>query len=141
MIEKTAEATSTLDREIVDTRLLDAPRELVWEVWADPKHIARWWGPNGFTTSIRQMNVRPGGAWRLVMHGPDGTDYNNKIVFVEVVKPERIVFRHTPDPKTETVNHQTTVTFADGTKSMEQGFGGTWDQLAAYLAREIGSRR
>ena len=63
----------TADREIVATRIYGAPRELVWRVWTDPKHIAQWWGPQGFTNTIREMDVRPGGAWRFTMHGPDGT--------------------------------------------------------------------
>ena len=58
------EASSTADREIMAERLLDAPRELVWSAWTDPKHVAQWWGPNGFTNTIHEMNVRPGGVWR-----------------------------------------------------------------------------
>jgi len=81
-------------REIVISRVFDAPRELGWEVWTDPNHVAKWWGPNGFTTTIHEMDVRPGGKWHHTMHGPDGTDYPNKSIFKEVVKPERIVFSH-----------------------------------------------
>jgi len=84
----------TTDREIVLTRVFDAPRELVWEAWTDPKHVVHWWGPRGFTTTIEKMDVRPGGVWKHVMHGPDGTDYPNSSVFKEVVKPERIVYSH-----------------------------------------------
>jgi len=84
----------TGDREIVITRIVDAPRELVWEAWTDPKHVAQWWGPNGFTNTIHEMDVRPGGAWRFIMHGPNGVDYKNDIVYVEVVKPERLVYSH-----------------------------------------------
>jgi uncharacterized protein YndB with AHSA1/START domain len=87
-------AVESADREIVLTRTFDAPRELVWEAWTDPKHVVNWWGPNGFTTTIEKMDVRPGGVWKHVMHGPDGTDYPNSSVFKEVVKPERIVFSH-----------------------------------------------
>lgn len=87
------------DREIIATRLFDAPRELVWEVWTDPKHLAQWWGPNGFTNTIHEIDVRPGGVWRFIMHGPDGTDYKNEIVYVEVVKPERLVYDHVSGPK------------------------------------------
>ncbi len=94
MTEKVKDATSTVDREIVMTRIFDAPRELVWEAWTDPKQVVQWWGPNGFTTTIHEMDVKPGGVWRHTMHGPDGTDYPNKSVFVEVVKPERIVYSH-----------------------------------------------
>ena len=82
------------DREIVISRLFDAPRELVWEAWTNPKHVAQWWGPNGFTTTIEAMDVRPGGEWKQIMRGPDGTEYPNLSVFQEVVKPERIVFSH-----------------------------------------------
>jgi uncharacterized protein YndB with AHSA1/START domain len=85
-------AENLADREIVITRVFDAPRELIWKAWTDPKQIVQWWGPRGFTTTIDEMDVRPGGAWRLTMHGPDGTDYPNQNVFIEVVKPERIVY-------------------------------------------------
>lgn len=101
------------DREIVITRVFDAPRELVWTAWTDPKHVAQWWGPEGFTNTIHEMNVRPGGVWRFVMHGPDGVDHKNKIVFIEVVKPERIVYKHGGDKDYEPVNFQVTVTFAE----------------------------
>ena len=106
-------ATNTADREIVITRLFDAPRTLVFEAWTHPEHVARWWGPNGFTTTISEMNVKPGGDWRLVMHGPDGRDYINHIVFVEVVEPRLLVYQHEPEPGTEPVNFQTTVAFAE----------------------------
>jgi uncharacterized protein YndB with AHSA1/START domain len=96
---------STADRELRIERLLNAPRELVWEVWTNPDHIKNWWGPTGFTNTIAVMEVRPGGVWEFVMHGPDGTDYKNKSIFKEIVKPERIVFDHVSGPKfTTTVN-------------------------------------
>jgi len=82
------------DREIVIAREFNAPRELVWEAWTHPEHVAHWWGPRGFTTTIEKMDVRPGGLWKHVMHGPDGANYPNQSVFKEVVKPERIVFSH-----------------------------------------------
>lgn len=85
---------TTADRELVITRLLNAPRELVFRVWTDPKHVAQWWGPNGFTNTIHEMEVKPGGVWRLTMHGPDGVDYPNKIVFHKVVRPELLVYSH-----------------------------------------------
>ena len=103
----------TPDREIVIKRTLDAPRELVFAVWTDPKHLPHWYGPNGFTTTIHEMNVTPGGVWRLTMRGPDGRDYHNTLVFSEVVKPERLVYRHVVEPGTEPATHQTTVTFVD----------------------------
>ena len=81
-------------REIVSTRVLDAPRERVFEAFGDPSRLARWWGPSGFTNTIHELDLRPGGAWRSTMHGPDGASYPNDSVFVEVVPAERIVFRH-----------------------------------------------
>ena len=85
----------TDDREIVITRLLNAPPELAWQAMTEPRHVVHWWGPHGFTTTIQQMDVSPGGVWTLVMHGPDGTDYPNHSVFQEVVYPERLVYKHT----------------------------------------------
>ena len=82
------------DREIVIMREFNAPRELVWEVMTNPKHVANWWGPRGFSTTIETMDVRVGGAWKHVMRGPDGAKYPNKSIFKEIVKPERIVFSH-----------------------------------------------
>ena len=84
----------TADREILITRVFDAPRELVWQAMTDPRHVVHWWGPRGFTTTIEKMDVRPGGVWKHVMHGPDGVKYPNKSIFKEVVKPERIVYSH-----------------------------------------------
>ncbi|MGO9586602.1 MAG: SRPBCC family protein [Limisphaerales bacterium] len=76
------------------SRVFDASRELVWEAWTNPKHVVNWWGPHGFSTTIEKMDVRPGGVWKHVMHGPDGANYPNKSLFKEVVKPERIVYSH-----------------------------------------------
>ncbi|HLO37276.1 MAG TPA: SRPBCC family protein [Lacibacter sp.] len=91
--------SSTADRELRLTRLLNAPVELVWEVFTDPEHIKHWWGPNGFTNTITKMEIEPGGEWDLVMHGPDGTDYKNKSVFKEIVKHKKIVYDHVSGPK------------------------------------------
>jgi uncharacterized protein YndB with AHSA1/START domain len=104
--------TATSDRELVFNRRFDAPPELVFEAWTDPNHLAHWWGPHGFTTTIQALDLKPGGVWRLTMRGPDGRDYNNRIVFLEVVKPERLVYQHEPEPGSEPVSFQTTVTFA-----------------------------
>ena len=100
------------DREIVIQRVFDAPRALVFEAFTDAKHIGEWWGPNGFTTTTYEMDVRPGGAWRYVMHGPDGTDYSNKTVYSEVVKPERLVYAHGADDDGPPLFHAT-ITFED----------------------------
>jgi uncharacterized protein YndB with AHSA1/START domain len=87
-------APATARREIIATRLLDAPPELVFQMWTDPRHVANWWGPKGFTNTIHEMDVRPGGVWRFIMHGPDGVDYPNEIVYIEVIKPHRLVYDH-----------------------------------------------
>ena len=94
-----SEKNSTKDRELPLTRELNAPIELVWEVWTKPEHISRWWGPDGFTNTISKMEIHPGGEWNLVMHGPDGTDYKNKSVFKEIVKHKKIVYEHVSAPK------------------------------------------
>ena len=77
------------------SRVFDAPRQRVWDALTDPKKVVNWWGPRGFTTTVETMNVKPGGVWKLVMRGPDGTEYPNKSIFTEVVPHERIVYTHT----------------------------------------------
>jgi uncharacterized protein YndB with AHSA1/START domain len=111
-------ATNSVDlerdsRSIIGTRMFDAPRDLVFSVWTDPKHLAQWWGPNGFTTTTSSFDMRPGGMWRFVMHGPDGRDYQNRIIFEEIAPPTRIVYRHGGDEDVEPVRFTTTVTFQD----------------------------
>jgi uncharacterized protein YndB with AHSA1/START domain len=91
---KNVSAENSTDREIVISREFNAPRELVWEAMTNPKHVVKWWGPRGFSTTIEKMDFRVGGVWKHVMHGPDGANYPNKHVFKEIVKPERIVFSH-----------------------------------------------
>jgi len=90
---------STADREIRLSRQVNAPIELVWEVWIDPEHLKEWWGPNGFTNTISKMDVRENGEWDLIMHGPDGTDYKNKSIFKEIIKHKKIVYEHVSAPK------------------------------------------
>jgi len=94
MITTRDAVTGTVDREIVFTRRLDAARELVFRVWSQAKHVARWWSPRGFTTTTHEMEVAPGGVWRFVMHGPDGTDYDNTITYREISPPERLLYDH-----------------------------------------------
>ncbi|NUR62806.1 MAG: ATPase [Catenulispora sp.] len=82
------------DREIVIARVIDAPRELVFEAFTQVRHLSRWWGPEGFTTTTRFFEFREGGVWDFLMHGPDGTDYSEWIMWTEIVRPERIALRH-----------------------------------------------
>ncbi|HEX8169871.1 MAG TPA: SRPBCC family protein [Thermoanaerobaculia bacterium] len=86
------------DCEILNMRRIGAPRERVFRAWTDPEQLARWWGPAGFTNTFHEFDPRPGGAWRFVMHGPNGTDYKNESVFAEV-GPERIVIDHISAPR------------------------------------------
>jgi uncharacterized protein YndB with AHSA1/START domain len=88
---------NTSDREIVITRLLNAPRELVFQAWTDPKHLINWWGPKGFTNTFQEVDITTGGTWKFIMHGPDGVDYPNVILFQEIIKPERLVYVHGDD--------------------------------------------
>ena len=86
--------TDTADREIVITRVIHAPRELVFEAFTEVRHLSQWWGPDGFTTSTRAFEFRTGGDWDFVMHGPDGTDFQEWITFTEIIPPERIALTH-----------------------------------------------
>jgi uncharacterized protein YndB with AHSA1/START domain len=97
------------DRELVISRLLDAPQELVFDAWSDPRHITHWWGPQGFSTTTYAMDFRAGGEWRFCMHGPDGRDYENRITYLEVVRPERLSYQHGGGG--EPVDFQVQVTF------------------------------
>src|ERR1041384_8195916 len=87
-------ARTTADREIEISRTIDAPRELVFEAFTDVGHLSRWWGPDGFTTDTRSFDFRVGGVWDFVMHGPDGTDFQEWITYREIVPPERIAMLH-----------------------------------------------
>lgn len=138
--------------EIVSTRIFDAPRASVYGAFADPAELAQWWGPAGFTNTIKAFDLRPGGTWHLIMHGPDGATYDNEKHFVEVIPGERVVFDHHQPMH----GFRMTITFSDAeagtelvwrmvfqphdeneklkgfiTAANEQNF----DRLAAHLAR------
>jgi uncharacterized protein YndB with AHSA1/START domain len=150
-------AARTTENEIAFERVFDAPREVIFRAWTDPEGISNWWGPRGFTTTTHEMDVRPGGVWRFTMHGPDGTDYQNRVVYTEVVPPEHLVYEHGAGEDSDFTPFHVTVTFAEeGTKtrlalrmrfaSAEQlknaiDYGArdgglqTLDRLAEYLAK------
>ena len=86
------------DCEFMSSRVVSAPRELVFKAFTDPKHLIHWWGPKGFLNTFVECNPQPGGQWRFIMHGPDGQDYKNESVFVEV-SPERVVLQHLSSPR------------------------------------------
>jgi uncharacterized protein YndB with AHSA1/START domain len=148
------------EQELVLKRVFDAPRELVFKVWTDPKHVARWWGPHRFTNPVCELDLRPGGAILIHMRGPDGTVYPMTGVYQEIIRPERLVFTSSAldsdgNPMFEIL---TTVTFAEeGGKTkqilrarvikrtaqaapylagMEAGWTQSLERLAAYIATE-----
>jgi uncharacterized protein YndB with AHSA1/START domain len=92
--QETPAQSATADREIVISRVIDAPRELVFEAFTEVAHLSQWWGPEGFTTTTRAFEFRAGGEWDFLMHGPDGTDYTEWITWTEIVPPERIALLH-----------------------------------------------
>lgn len=85
-------------REIVTTRVFEAPRALVFAAWTDPDQLRQWWGPRGFSNTFHACEIRAGGQWSYTMHAPNGTDYRNEARFVEITAPERIVLEHTSPP-------------------------------------------
>ena len=103
------------EREVELVRVYDAPRELVFRAWTDPKHLARWWGPEHFTNPVCEVEARVGGKLRIVMRAPDGNDYPMRGVFQEVVAPERLVFTNiaVDDKDQPIIEGLTTVTFAE----------------------------
>jgi uncharacterized protein YndB with AHSA1/START domain len=109
----TRPASELEDREIVITRLVDAPPAIVFRAFTEPQHVVHWWGPFGFTNTIHEMQVQPGGQWRLTMHGPDGTDYPNEIRYREVVDSERLVYSHGSGADPDPLAFDMTITFAD----------------------------
>src|SRR5207245_1527411 len=86
--------SATADREIVISQVINAPREVVFQAFTEVRHVSRWWGPDGFTTTTRAFEFRVGGEWDFVMHGPDGTDYREFITWTEILPPERIALLH-----------------------------------------------
>ncbi|MFC5648242.1 SRPBCC family protein [Paenibacillus solisilvae] len=109
--------TSMQGKELIINRVFPAPRELVYQTWTDPGHLPKWWGPRGFTITTHEIDVRPGGVWHYIMHGPDGIDYDNKIVYIEVVNPERLVYSHGGEGEDD--QFQVTVNFAEQSNQTE----------------------
>jgi uncharacterized protein YndB with AHSA1/START domain len=148
--------------EITASRLIEAPRDLVFDAFSSPNALANWWGPTGFSLTTHEMSFAPDSVWRFVMHGPDGRDYKNKIVFREIERPERISYVHPGDEGTEPVRNEVTVSFleddgktrltwrmrfqtiaerdrVDREYDAAQGLGQSLTRLDAYVA-ESGSR-
>lgn len=148
-----AELKPADDRELVLTRVFNAPRTLVYKAWTEPKHVAQWWGPKGFTNPLVELDVRPGGIWRIHMQGPDGTIYPSKGVYQEIVPPEKLVmtdgFDQDPKPaqdmiwtvtfdevenKTQVTIRVRCATIADREKIKEMGWREGTTQMLERLA-------
>jgi len=102
-------SSDTADREVVISRIFTFPRALVFDALIDPMNIGKWWGPNGFTTTTKRMEVRPGGEWVFVMHGPDGVDFPNWIRYRDIVRPERLVYEQGGETPDAPVHFQATI--------------------------------
>lgn len=100
-----------LEREIVLSRVFEAPRELVFKAWTDPEHISRWFGPRGFATKTREADMRVGGKWRFDMIAPDGTVYDSRVVFLKIEAPTLLVFEHGSDRDDDPNRFHVTLTF------------------------------
>jgi uncharacterized protein YndB with AHSA1/START domain len=152
--------------EATITRIVDAPREVVFQAWTDPKQVAKWWGPTDFTVPVCELDVRPGGAIRIDMRGPAGTPYDAVFpmrgVFEEIARPSRLVFTDSAffgDDESPGMEGRTAVTFeehdrktkvavhavllkvqpqyAEAAAGMEEGWNQTLDKLAAYLREGV----
>jgi uncharacterized protein YndB with AHSA1/START domain len=107
------------ERQLVISREFKAPRQLVWRAFTEPEHLIKWWGPNGFTNTFHEIDMREGGVWRFIMHGPDGTDYNNRVTFTEITPMDRIAYDQDSDMDNDPNGFQSVISFSDaplGTK-------------------------
>ena len=143
--------------ELTINRIYDAPVKAVWDAWTDPKQVAQWWGPRGFTITTHSKDLRPGGHWAYTMHGPDGTNWENKTIYHEVEKYQRLVYDHGGNDDRPPL-FRVTVNFTDvkGKTKMEMtmalptaeaaeqtrkfvksaGGDGTWDRLGEFLEKD-----
>lgn len=150
-------AAKNKPNELYIERVYDAPVKMVWDAWVDPEKVAKWWGPRGFTLTSKQKDVRVGGTWTYMMHGPDGVNYPNKTVFHEVEKYSKLVYDHGANDD-QPAMFRVTVLFSEqsGKTKMEMwmamatpeaareakkfvrkaGGDSTWDRLAEYLAND-----
>lgn len=136
-----ASLSPAADRELTISRLIDAPRPLVFKAWTEPAQIARWWGPKGFTTIDCEMDVRPGGTYRFRMRSPDGIDHRKRGVYREIVEPERIVFTFSWEEPDGRLGHEllVTVTFETvGAKTRLTLCQGVFDSAANCASHVVG---
>lgn len=146
--------------ELYITRVYDAPVEMVWNAFTDLKHLANWWGPRGFTITNQDKDLREGGHWKFIMHGPDGVDYPNEHKYYEVVKNKKLVYDHGGQNVPPLFRVEVEFTELNGKTQMEmtmalataeaareikkfikQASGeSTWDRLGEYLEKEVHHR-
>ena len=111
MTARSGNVSPPTDHQIVISRAFDAPRDLVFDAWVDPKQVVKWWGQDGSTTTTVASDIRAGGSWRFIMRNPDGIDYRIRLIYTEVVRPERIGFDHRGDDNHDAPGFHVDVTF------------------------------
>lgn len=140
MSSDVANSSPTAEREIFTTRLIDAPRELVFAAFTRPEHLDKWWGPDGFRNTTTAFEFRPGGTWLFTMHGPDGVDYANCIVFDEIVPNKRLSYAHSGG-EDDHIQFKTTIDFLDERGKtrilMRAVFPSA--EMRDFVAREVGA--
>ncbi len=132
---------SEKDRELVITRVFNAPREVVFRAWTDPAQLAQWYGPEGFTLPFLEMDLRPGGAWKKCLRSPEGKDYWRHGIFLEISPPRRLAFTYLSDDPNSDPEHETivTVTFAEqGNKTLLTLRQANFESVAARDAHNFG---
>ncbi len=154
-------ATKNNTNELHLTRIYEAPVKAVWDAWVEPDQVAQWWGPRGFTITTHSKDVRTGGHWNYIMHGPDGVDYPNKTKYLEVEKYSRLVYDHgandhqpplfrvtvlfTESQGKTTMNMTMTLATAEAAQEIKKfikkaGGDSTWDRLGEYLSEKLNSK-
>jgi uncharacterized protein YndB with AHSA1/START domain len=108
-----ADGSPAIEREIVLSRVYDAPRERVFDMWTQKEHVTRWFGPKGFSTTTHEMDARVGGMWRFQLRGPDGRYWDSRIVYLEVKRPEKLVYDHGSDRDDDPHRFRVTITFEE----------------------------
>jgi uncharacterized protein YndB with AHSA1/START domain len=153
-----AVVTKSTPRELIISRVFDAPRALVFEAWTKPEHMVHWFGPNGFTLPVCEMDFRVGGKCRFCMRASDGNEHYAQGIYREVVPAERIVwtssFEDVPgseiltsvtfadhEGKTKITVHQTYSFESESTRGARQGWTETLEHLAAYVANNLNGKR
>lgn len=140
MSSDVALTSSTADREILTTRLIDAPRALVFEAFTTSEHLDRWWGPDGFRNTTASFEFKPGGKWSFIMHGPDGVDYLNIVVFDEIIPNERLTYAHSGGDD-DRIQFKTTIDFLEERGKTRIVMRAVFPsaEMRDFVAREVGA--